>query len=39
MKAPFRITITQSGRKFADVTVQEYKVNTGVTEAELSKRQ
>jgi zinc protease len=39
MKAPFRITITQGGRKFADVTIQDYKVNTGATEAELSKRQ
>ena len=39
VKVPFRITITQAGRKFAEVTVQDYKVNTGVTEAEMSKRQ
>lgn len=39
MKVPFKITITQAGRKFAEVTIQDYKVNTGVTEAELSKRQ
>jgi zinc protease len=39
MKAPFKITITQAGRKFADVTIQEIKVNTGLTEAEMSKRE
>jgi hypothetical protein len=39
MKVPFKITILQSGRKFADVTIQDYKVNTGATQAELSKRQ
>jgi zinc protease len=39
MKVPFKITITQAGRKFAEVTVQDYKVNTGVTEADMSKRQ
>jgi hypothetical protein len=39
MKAPFKITLRQGPRKFADVIVQEIKVNTGATEAELSKRQ
>jgi zinc protease len=39
MKVPFKITVWQAGKKFADVTVQDLKVNTGATEAQLSKRQ
>jgi zinc protease len=39
IKVPFKITVTQGGKKFADVTVQDLKLNTGVTEAQLSKRQ
>jgi hypothetical protein len=38
MKVPFKITVTQSGKKFADVTVQDLKLNTGATEEQLSKR-
>ena len=38
MKAPFKITVSQGGKKFSEVTVQDLKVNTGITEAELSKR-
>ena len=39
MKVPFKITVLQEGRKFAEVTIQESKVNTGATEADLSKRE
>jgi hypothetical protein len=38
MKVPFKITLRQGTRKLADVTVQDVKVNTGATEAQLSKR-
>jgi len=38
VKLPFQITINQSGKKFADVTVTEYKLNSGLKLAELSKR-
>jgi zinc protease len=39
IKVPFKIKVTQNGKNFAEVTVQELKVNTGVTEEQLSKRQ
>jgi len=39
MKAPFKISVTQNNKKFADVTVEDIKVNTGATEEQLSKRQ
>jgi hypothetical protein len=39
IKVPFKITVLQGGKKFAEVTVQELKVNTGATEEQLSKRQ
>jgi hypothetical protein len=39
IKAPFKISVQQNGRKFADVTVEDIKVNTGATEEQLSKRQ
>jgi len=39
MKVPFKITVIQAGKKFAEVTVQEFKVNTGATAEQLSKRQ
>ncbi len=39
MKVPFKMTVVQGGKKFAEVTVQDLKVNTGLTEAQLSKRQ
>ena len=38
MKAPFKIAVRQGGQKFADVIVEEIKVNTGATEEQLSKR-
>jgi zinc protease len=39
IKIPFKISITQAGRKFAEASILDFKVNTGVTAAELSKRQ
>jgi len=38
VKLPFQITINQGGKKFADVTVTEYKLNSGLKLAEMSKR-
>jgi len=36
LKVPFKMTIQQDGKKLADVTVQEYKFNTGLKAEELS---
>ena len=30
IKVPFKITINQGGRKFSDVVVKDYKINTGL---------
>jgi hypothetical protein len=38
IKMPFKITINQSGRRFAETAVGEYRLNTGLKAAELSKR-
>jgi hypothetical protein len=38
IKLPFKITINQSGKKFADVSVTEYKLNSGLKLADLSRR-
>ena len=38
VRIPFKIAITQGGRKFSDVIIQDVKVNTGATAAELSKQ-
>jgi zinc protease len=38
IKLPFKITINQSGKKFADVTVTEYKLNSGLKLVDLSRR-
>jgi zinc protease len=38
VKIPFKITITQNGQRYADVTVSEFKIDTGLTLAELQKR-
>jgi zinc protease len=35
IKLPSRITITQSGQKFAEVTVSQWKLNSGVKEDDL----
>jgi zinc protease len=38
VKVPFKLTINQGGRKFADVTVNEYRINVGLKAADLAKR-
>ncbi|MCU1232258.1 MAG: peptidase domain protein [Candidatus Solibacter sp.] len=38
IKIPFKFAINQAGRKFADVVVNEYKMNAGIKPAELAKR-
>jgi hypothetical protein len=38
LKLPFKVTINQSGRKFAEMGVGEYKLNSGLKPAELSRR-
>ena len=38
MKFPFQTVITQSGRKFADVTVTDLKINSGLRQVELAMR-
>jgi len=39
VKVPFRVDILQGGKKFAEVTVTDYKTNTGLKPTDLSKRQ
>jgi zinc protease len=38
IKLPFSTTIIQNGKKFAEVKIQEYKINSGITTEELSKK-
>lgn len=38
IKLPRKITINQNGSKFADITVQDYRLNSGLKVADLSKR-
>ena len=38
IKLPFKFTINQSGKRFADVTVTEYKINSGLKPADLGRR-
>ncbi len=38
IKLPFKFSIQQNGKKFADVAVQEYKINTGLKAEELSQK-
>ncbi len=38
LKVPFKITINQGGRKFADVVVKDYKINIGLVPLELARR-
>jgi hypothetical protein len=38
IKVPFKITITQGGQKYADVTVDEFRVNSGLKLTDLEKR-
>jgi zinc protease len=38
IQVPFRITINQGGRKFSDVVVKDYKINTGLKLLEIARR-
>ncbi len=38
IRLPFQWTVMQAGKKFAGVTVQEYKINSGLTAEALGKR-
>ncbi len=38
IKVPFHLTITQDGKPFGDATVDDYRINTGVTVEDLSKK-
>ena len=38
IKVPFRISITQGGRKSTEITVTDYKLNTGLKPEDLSKK-
>ena len=38
IKVPFKITLNQGGRKFADGVVKDYKINTGLIPLELARR-
>jgi len=38
IKIPVKITISQAGRKFADVTLSDYKINTGLETGDLGKQ-
>jgi hypothetical protein len=38
VKAPKKITVNQNGKKFAELTIEEYKINAGIKPAELSKQ-
>jgi zinc protease len=38
VKIPHQITITRGGQKFADLTVTDYKINSGLQVKELAKR-
>jgi predicted Zn-dependent peptidase len=39
IKIPFRINLTQNGRPYADATVSDFKINTGLKREDLQKRQ
>jgi hypothetical protein len=38
IKVPFKLYITQGGKKYADVAVEDYHVNTGLKLADLERR-
>jgi zinc protease len=38
VKLPFKKTITQNGKNYATVTIQEYQLNSGIKPEELSQR-
>jgi hypothetical protein len=38
IQVPFKITITQGGRRFSGVVVKDYKINTGLKPLEIARR-
>jgi zinc protease len=38
IQVPFKITINQGGRRFSDVVVRDYKINTGLKPLEIARR-
>jgi zinc protease len=38
IKIPFKVTINQGGRRYSDVVVKDYKINTGLNPLELARR-
>ena len=38
IRLPFQWTVLQGGKKFAGVTVKDYKVNSGLTPEALAKK-
>jgi len=38
IKAPKKITVKQDGKKFAELTIEDYKLNSGVNPQDLSKK-
>ena len=38
IQVPFKITINQGGRRFSDVVVKDYKINTGLKPLEIARR-
>jgi zinc protease len=38
VKAPYRITVVQGGRKYVEIRVTDFKVNTGIKLEEIQKR-
>ena len=38
LKAPKKVTINQNGKKFAELTIEEYKINSGIKPEDLSKQ-
>jgi zinc protease len=38
IKAPKKVTINQNGKKFAEITITEYKLNSGIKAEDISKK-
>ncbi len=38
LKVPFKMVIQEGGNKFADVTVQDFKLNSGLKAEDLSRK-
>ena len=38
VKVPFKIAIQQDAKAFADVVIEEFKINSGLTSEQLSKK-